>query len=97
MLQDAIGEYRKALGIYPNMADIRIDLGRLYLRAGQTDKAFHEFSEVLTKSPSNSKALVWAGIARLKSGRNDEARQFWRQAQAAAPGDPGARALVKCL
>ena len=95
MTQDAITEYRKALAIYPNMADVRIDLGRLYLRSGQPDKAFHEFSEILNRTPSHPKALVWAGIARLKAGRSEEARQLWRQAQAAAPGDPGARALVK--
>jgi tetratricopeptide (TPR) repeat protein len=95
MIQDAIGEYRKALGIYPNMADVRLDLGRLYLRNGQPDKAFQEFTEILNKSPAHAKALVWAGIARLKAGKEDEARYLWRQAQASSPGDPGARALVK--
>ncbi len=95
MTQEALQEYRKALLIYPQMPDIRIDLGRLYLRTGHPDKAFQEFTEILKVTPAHSQALLWAGIARHKSGKPDEARQLWRQAQAAAPADRGARALIK--
>ncbi len=95
MTQDAINEYRKALSIYPKMPDVRLDLGRLYLRSGHPDKAFQEFTEILKVSPGHSQALLWAGIARHKVGKSDEARQLWRQAQAAAPADQGARALIK--
>lgn len=95
MSQEAISEYRKALSIYPKMPDVRLDLGRLYLHTGQPDKAFQEFSEILQVDPSNSQALMWAGIARHKAGKPEEARQLWRQAQAASPVDHGARALIK--
>ncbi len=95
MTQEAINEYRKALSIYPKMPDVRLDLGRLYLNTAQPDKAFQEFSEILNGDPSNSQALLWAGIARYKAGKPEEARQLWRQAQAASPADHGARALIK--
>ena len=95
MSQDAINEYRKALSIYPKMPDVRLDLGRLYLRGGQPDKAFQEFAEILKVMPAHSQALLWAGIAKHKAGQPEEARQLWRQAQAAAPADQGARALIK--
>lgn len=95
MLQEAIAEYKKALTIYPKMPDVRMDLGRLYLKTGNTDKALQEFTEILDGEPQHHQGLVWAGIAKFKTGNVDDARQLWRQAQRISPADPAARALIK--
>jgi tetratricopeptide (TPR) repeat protein len=95
MFKEAISEYEKALATFPKMPDIRLSLGRLLLKTGNHDKASREFAEILRVDPQNSQGMIWAGIARYKSGQIEEARDFWRQAQRISPADPGARALVK--
>lgn len=95
MLGDAIQEYRKALQLFEKMPDIRLALGKVYLRVGQSDKAKIEFEEIIKSKPDLAEAHTWLGIVYYKSGQRDLARQCWELAQRTNPTDHSSRAYLK--
>ena len=53
----AIGEYRKALALNPDLAEARVALARLYLHVGLLDEARQELTVALQLDPANEEAL----------------------------------------
>jgi len=95
MLPDAIQEYRKALGLFERMPDVKLALAKLYVRVGQNDKARLEFEELVKLNPDLPDAHTWLGILYYRLGRKDLAKRHWEKAQQIAPNDQAARAYLR--
>jgi tetratricopeptide (TPR) repeat protein len=95
MHAEAIQEYRKALSLFDRMPDVRLALGKLYVRVGQADKAKAEFEEMIRQDPDQPAAHTWLGILLYKQGRREQARKHWEKAQQVDPNDLATRAYLK--
>ena len=62
--EDAVQEYRKALGIEPSQTGLHTLLGEAYLHAGKLAEAETEFHLELQFDPRNE--LAWLGLANLE-------------------------------
>ena len=91
---EAIQEYKKALGLYERMPDVKLTLAKLYVRSGQVDRARQEFEEVVKMVPASADAHNWLGILYYKLGRRDLAKRHWEKAQQSDPNDLTARAYL---
>jgi tetratricopeptide (TPR) repeat protein len=95
MHQEAILEYKKALGLFPAMPDVRVLLGRLYIRMREWDRAETEVQEALKEDPTCSEAYALAGFLAYKKGKPSDARDFWLKAQQADPSDATSKAYLR--
>lgn len=95
MLGDAIQEYRKALGLFERMPDVKLALAKLYIRTGQVDKARQELEETLSFRPDLAEAHTWLGILHFKQGRRTDAKKCWELAQSHQPSDLSSRAYLR--
>lgn len=95
MLGDAIQEYRKALLLHERMPRVRLALAKLYVRAGQLDRAKQEFEDLVKDDNTNCEAHVWLGILYYKLGHQELAKRHWETAQQRDPNDAIARAYIK--
>ncbi|MHB1456014.1 MAG: tetratricopeptide repeat protein [Armatimonadota bacterium] len=66
----AIAAYEKALKIDPNSADIRTDLGTMYLAVGRADDAIAQFREAIRIDPKHENSRYNLGVAYLQ-GKHD--------------------------
>ncbi len=76
----AVIHFQNALGASPNRAGLHAELGEVLLRAGKAKQAVREFDEELQGDPSNLRALVRRGEARLIQGNVDGALEDWGKA-----------------
>lgn len=79
MLDDAIVQYRAALKLCPDFADIRTRLGQLLRDAGKLDDAKREFEQVKNERPSYLPARVSLGVTYFALERKELAKQEWEQ------------------
>lgn len=77
---EAIQEYKRALGLYDDMPDVRLKLARLYFRIGQFDKSLREFEDIVKNHSDIVEARVWLGILLYKLGRLQQAKDLWESA-----------------
>lgn len=68
--QAAIPAYEKALKIDPNSADVRTDLGTMYLAVGRADDAIVQFREAIRIDPKHENSRYNLGLAYLQ-GKHD--------------------------
>jgi Flp pilus assembly protein TadD len=75
----AISEFRKAIDLMPNDANIRYNLGFAYLRAGQTDRGIENIQKALdiSEKPNYYNTL---GLAYIVKGEKQKAISAWREA-----------------
>ena len=66
----AIEYYEKAIGLQPDNADVRTDLGTAYWYTGNADKAIASFEKALTIRPNHAATLFNLGIVRWQ-GKKD--------------------------
>jgi hypothetical protein len=85
-LEEAAGEYLRALELAPRYIQPRNSLGLIWLRQGRLDEAISSFREVLRVAPDDAPAHLNLGIALERLGRDDEAA---RHRQRAIEIDPG--------
>lgn len=52
---DAIKEFKKAIGIMPNYSDAHFELAKIYLRSGKKSKALKHFTEVVESDGNTEK------------------------------------------
>jgi lipoprotein NlpI len=71
--QEAMAEYRRAIGLNPNHADAHRFLGMAYRASGKTDLAVEEFERVLALRPDHDGAMQDLAVIRYKQGRLTEA------------------------
>lgn len=83
--------FNKALSIKPELALVRRNLARIYLRSGQSNRALSVLKPLLGPRSTDSEALSFAGQAHLANGDAREAEPFFRRAAAARPDDQSLR------
>ena len=94
---EAIGEFRKALALRPDFADIRTALGKALREAGRREEALAELLETKKQRPRFAAGLVQLGLAYYTLGRRDEALAEWRGVLEFDPENASARMFVKLV
>lgn len=85
-LQDAIGEYRKAVALEPDNAGSWNTLGFFYLSAGDNALARQTFERSIAINP-NADALSNIGTLNFQSGKYAAATELYRKATELDPDD----------
>jgi len=95
--REAISEYRKALSLCPDFADIRTRLGAIYRDLGELESALHEFGEAKRARPGYVPARVQIGITLLALGKKDEAIAEWKAVLEIDPEDRSATMYLRMV
>ena len=95
--REAIAEYRKALSLCPDFADIRTRLGKLYRDLGETESAMHEFGEAKRSRPGYTLARVQLGITLLALGKREDAIAEWKAVLDVDPQDRSASMYLRMV
>lgn len=77
--------YQRAIEVYPQFVDARINLGKLLSGNRRFDEAIAQYQSALSLDPSAQDARVNLAALQLSLGRNDEALTLLRQALEAQP------------
>jgi tetratricopeptide (TPR) repeat protein len=75
----AIAQYREALNLSPEFADIRTRLGQLLKDAGQYEAALRELRKVKLDRPKYVPGRISLGVTHFKMGEMNQARLEWRE------------------
>ena len=68
-MDEAIGQFQKALEINPNYAEAHNNLGNALLQKGQVDEAMAQYQKALEINPNYAEAHNNLGDALFKKGR----------------------------
>ncbi|MDB5985757.1 MAG: tetratricopeptide repeat protein [Nevskia sp.] len=82
---------------FPNLSGPQTDLGIVYARAKQRDKAFNSFNKAIAANPKNATAYDWQGILYRESGDYAGAERAYLQALSAQPDYAGAHLNLAIL
>lgn len=96
-LPQAIEQYRAAVALGPNFADIRYKLARALLEAGDALSAREELERVVADRPNFVDALASLGLARYLSGDIAGAQQVWHDCLLARPKNARVEAYLAML
>jgi Tfp pilus assembly protein PilF len=80
MLDQAVEEYKKALRLAPNFADIITQLGIAYRDKGEYDKAIEEFNRAKQANAQYTPARLHLGITYYSRGFYGLAEEEWQEA-----------------
>jgi tetratricopeptide (TPR) repeat protein len=97
MLDEAIGEYRRALGLCPTFVDLRLKLGNACRDRGDHPEALAQFEEILRINPNYLPGRVHYGITLFSAGRKAEAVQAWEDVLARDPGNRSAEMYLNLV
>lgn len=97
MLHEAVAEYRKALRLAPQFADLRTRLGNVLRELGDLDGAKMEYREALRHNPRYVNAHVVLGVTMLTQGRRDEARECFENALSIDPTNKSAQMYMRMV
>ena len=89
-LEEAAGQYRKALEIYPDFAGARTNLGAALLQEGRVGEAIANFRAALALDPGSAETHNDLGMAFRVDGQLDKAVDQYRQVLGIKPDDLGA-------
>ncbi len=87
---EAIKEYRIAIGIKPGIASIHNNLGLVYYNQGMIEEAVSEYEAALRLKPDLEMVHVNLGLAYARKGALDEAVTEFKSAISLNPGLAGA-------
>jgi tetratricopeptide (TPR) repeat protein len=93
----AIEQYRRAVELGPNFADLRYKLARALLEAGDVLSAREELERVVADRPNFVDALASLGLARYLSGDATGAQQVWHECLLARPKNARVEAYLAML
>src|ERR1035437_552106 len=93
-LKSAIEDYRKALAIRPELAEVRANLGAALAAAGQFDAAIEEDTRALAVAPDKTAVRMNLALAYYKKGDFRRARPEFAAVHAAKPLDLSAAMLL---
>ena len=96
-MTQAIEEYRRAVELGPNFADLRYKLARALLEAGEVLAAREELERVVRDRPNFLDALASLGLARYLSGDAVGAQTIWRECLLARPKNARVEAYLAML
>jgi len=91
----AVSEYKKAIGLRPDFADIRTSLGKTLREAGLKEESKKELSEAKKRNPKYSPAGVQLGITYFSMGKNADAVAEWKAVLRHDPENPRAKMFLK--
>jgi tetratricopeptide (TPR) repeat protein len=94
---EAILEFRKALALRSDFADIRTALGKALRESGRRDEALAELLEAKKLRPRFASGIVQLGLTYYTMGRKDEALSEWRSVLEFDPDNSTARMYVKLV
>jgi tetratricopeptide (TPR) repeat protein len=80
MHNEAIAEFRSAIRLCPQFADIRLQLAEVYRELGDMTAARYELEESIRSRPDYGPARVALGVLMLVSGQRQEAIKVWQEA-----------------
>jgi len=85
MIEEAVGEYQKALALGPTYPDMHNRLGVCYREQGKHENALKEFARALEINPRYVDAYVSLGILHHRMGQDEQAIAAWEKALALDP------------
>jgi len=94
---EAQGALEALVKEFPNLSGPPTNLGILYARSKQRDKAFESFNRAIAANPKNATAYDWEGIIYRESGDYAHAEQSYLRAVAAQPDYPNAHLNLAIL
>jgi tetratricopeptide (TPR) repeat protein len=96
-LKEAIEQYRRAVDLGPNFADLRYKLARALLELGDVLGAREELERVARDRPNFVDALASLGLARYLSGDPSGAQAVWHECLLARPKNARVEAYLAML
>jgi len=78
--KDQVIFWRRTLAASPKSSRAHNNMGLIYLKQGDTESAFSEFSQAIALNPREVDAYINLGLAYEKSGRQDEAISLFQAA-----------------
>lgn len=81
----AIRDYRSALSLAPDSANLYNNLGALYFKLSRLDQAIEQFELALQKEPAHAAAAFNLASALARQCRLEESRRYYEQALQHAP------------
>jgi cytochrome c-type biogenesis protein CcmH/NrfG len=92
--QEAIEAYRQYLAIKPDNPDVRTDMGIMYRKLGQFDKALEEFRKAAQSDPKHVNSLYNIGVVLLHDKQDIKgAIQTWEEYLRMDPNSERARRI----
>lgn len=95
--REAIEQYRRAVDLGPNFADIRYKLARALLESGDVLAAREELERVVAERPNFIDAQASLGLARYLSGDASGAQAIWHECLLARPKNARVEAYLAML
>ena len=74
--EEGLQKYQQLLRDYPNLPDLRYNLGMLYRKRGEWDKALGVFKDQLTRSPNDERTAARVSESLLELKRYQELRDY---------------------
>lgn len=96
-MREAIAQYRRAVELGPNFADLRYKLARALLEAGDVLEAREELERIARERPNFLDALASLGLARYLSGDAVGAQHVWHECLLARPKNARVEAYLAML
>lgn len=87
-MSQAADQFRSALRIRPGFADLRLDLARTLLDAGDPTAAARELDEILRDRSEWLEAMLLRGLAAYLAGHLEQAQSVWERAAEQYPEEP---------
>ena len=92
---EAVQEYRSAIRLCPQFADIRVKLAETYRQMGDLTAARYELEETIGVRPDYLPARVALGVVMLLSGQRAEAVRIWEDALKRDPKNKAAEMYLR--
>jgi tetratricopeptide (TPR) repeat protein len=78
--EEAIAEYRKAIGVAPQFPDLRVRLAVALREAGRIEEGLSEIERTVADHPGLVSARTQQGILHYLAGNKEMARRAWEEA-----------------
>jgi tetratricopeptide (TPR) repeat protein len=95
MLNEAVHEMRKAIGLCPQFADLRLRLANIYRQWNEPIAAKLELEQAIAIRPAYIPARVTLGVVLLMLGHNSEAVQQWNEALTIDPDNKAVQLYLR--
>lgn len=96
-IDSAINEFKAALKIDPDHAEVRYNLGRCYAEKGDIDAAIREYAHAVKANPDLIDAHFNLGLSYAERGQLLEGIRELREVLRLDPEDPDARGYLRIL
>lgn len=93
--RDAANEYRKALALCPQFADLRLKLAQCLGDAGQRAEALEQLREAVAQAPAFLPARIALGISLYALGHREQAAAHWEEVLRQDPNHRTATTYLK--